>query len=1534
MLKQYRYWFVSILAMLMVACGGGGSLENGNGDSEEPTYQISLSAVDSQGTSSRVTSQDNPLTVTATVTENGKAANNIRINFVSDTGNLAPSSGSVLVQNGLATIKLFPGQVESAGILTATLDADGQGDLSDTLEFSSLGDGINSEEGIELTADLYYCSETLNASLDNLSGCTTTKRIFGKQAVNLVVSLSDNGVPKPSSLVSLSLPPSVKSKPEIGEKNTDSKGIAIFELTSVGEESGAAISITSQNESIDVNGVEVTQFEYNLLTTLLKCTSDFDSNAGDFSSCNQISAIAKDDSKYFLEATLTHKRTASPIENFEVKVSSDVVFSTQTTDNVGKSYFELSAPQADGVITVSLPALNGFESEQAYVLEKQIYVLELNLANAQGESNVQLSAAQPLTATATLKVNGEPKPNAILTFNTNAANLSSGALVTDANGQAQTVLAATDVAGEGSITATLASQNLSETITYISAGDGQISSAENYTIDIDLFKLNDNGNEEAFPKINGIYTISEDNPAIVVASVLKNGVPIDDSEQFLVSYNNGSVGVLSPSSAVAVTDENGQARITLTAGSVRTGGQVTASATLPNGQVTSAPIIFETLGDDASIVTDQYKLTLKTYEPGSENPTFLVSKDAPVELWAKLTDNKNAPVENALLTFSSSLGTIFPNIATARTDSQGEARVVLTAGDVRGAGQAQVNYQDAVAITTFDSAGDEIKQDKAFSVTVEVYDCSSEGNDKEKGDCDEPDNRVGLNSPRTIIVHVTDNNQGIPNLLVNIETDNGILNPSTGRVLTNEDGYATADISMGEVPGAGLITVTLPTSTASGSVTATVDIGAVNIEMGNEIEGDFKNTIVAKDVNGVDIDELAPGRTAVLQVNIIDAETKQSYLQPVEVTFSSACASESDPKARIDSTVTAFNGVAKAVYVADGCAIQDEITATADIGSRSLLATGILKLGEVSADSVIFESVEINGQVVDLAENPTIGLKGNGSNEKARLNFRVVDEFGNHKEGQTVRFSLANNIGNTSGLGGVTISPSEAVSFSDGTVFATVEAGQVANPIIVIAELVDSDNNVVSYGLSRGLAAITGVGDQNSFTFVPESLNIEAWGIVGVENRMSVFSADHFNHPVLDGTSVTFRTDHGTIDGSCTTLNGSCEVVWRSTNPIINGNTLDSGFCDVGNDNDPSNDILTDGMPCFGAVEDTNGDNVFDGNDRQGPLQMAHPRLGRVTVLAYTFGEESFVDANGNGRYDSGETFYNLGEAFLDDNRDGLFCGQQEASSSTEYSPNADLPFAIDNINFAPGVDNTLCIKTARYGARAGDDYVYLGASQEEFVDVNNNGIYDSESDSAQHKFNGLSCTVENAENDVCSRNLVQIRDDTEFVMSGQSPYVRVLDSDSQPVSNVYLNADVYVDCNGNGVWDSLVDETLVGADCNGDGDQLDIDVAELLTRDNNGNGRYDESNTEVLNVYVTDINNNPMPAGTSFTYTTDNGEIFGASSYEVLETNRLLPMNFSVGIKPESEGNEAFQGTLLLTVETPGGVSTTVSIANVFDSQ
>jgi hypothetical protein len=74
----------------------------------------------------------------------------------------------------------------------------------------------------------------------------------------------------------------------------------------------------------------------------------------------------------------------------------------------------------------------------------------------------------------------------------------------------------------------------------------------------------------------------------------------------------------------------------------------------------------------------------------------------------------------------------------------------------------------------------------------------------------------------------------------------------------------------------------------------------------------------------------------------------------------------------------------------------------------------------------------------------------------------------------------------------------------------------------------------------------------------------------------------------------------------------------------------------------------------------------------------SRPSNGRVTILATAVGEESFVDLDGNDTYDSGETFYSLGDLYID----------ADESLNWESGEQFFLPYASEGSSACP--DNAL----------------------------------------------------------------------------------------------------------------------------------------------------------------------------------------------------------------------------------------------------
>lgn len=234
------------------------------------------------------------------------------------------------------------------------------------------------------------------------------------------------------------------------------------------------------------------------------------------------------------------------------------------------------------------------------------------------------------------------------------------------------------------------------------------------------------------------------------------------------------------------------------------------------------------------------------------------------------------------------------------------------------------------------------------------------------------------------------------------------------------------------------------------------------------------------------------------------------------------------------------------------------------------------------------------GSILFVSANPTvIGIRGTGQDETAQVSFLVQDQNGNPIPNQAVSFTT------TTTAGGLTVTPN-GVTDASGRVVATVQSGTVQTSVRITATA--TQGSLTRSAQSSQLVITTGIPDQDSFSFSTERLNSESFNVDGVNTVLTIRLADRFNNPVPDGTAVAFTSECGLVEDSCLTgevVSSSCPITLTSQNPRSSN--------------------------------------------------------GRCTVLAHALGEESFTDTNGNGLFDSGEPFQDVGEAFRDDNNSGVF---------------------------------------------------------------------------------------------------------------------------------------------------------------------------------------------------------------------------------------------------------------------------------------
>lgn len=312
---------------------------------------------------------------------------------------------------------------------------------------------------------------------------------------------------------------------------------------------------------------------------------------------------------------------------------------------------------------------------------------------------------------------------------------------------------------------------------------------------------------------------------------------------------------------------------------------------------------------------------------------------------------------------------------------------------------------------------------------------------------------------------------------------------------------------------------------------------------------------------------------------------------PVSVTFSANCGTFSPATATSNS-----NGKATATYQPTGCQGGTSTLTAFAVGASPAQTT--VTVQSPTATNLLFVSATPSTIYTSVA---AFGVK------QSTVKFKVVDASGAAITAPTnVQVSLSTSaiasgvtFGDTN-----TTAPKSVSTDSNGEVSVIVASGAVPTPLALTAVLV---NNPAITASSAGLSVNSGRPSQAFFSLSLSSQNISGWEYDGELTTLTVLLADRLGQPIPAGTPVSFVTEGGQVTASC-------QVVIDSNNK--------SG-CTVS--------LISQE---FRPTDPTLG-------------------RGRVTVLAYTEGEEVFVDANGNNKYDSGETFYDMGQPFLDINEDG-----------------------------------------------------------------------------------------------------------------------------------------------------------------------------------------------------------------------------------------------------------------------------------------
>jgi hypothetical protein len=203
----------------------------------------------------------------------------------------------------------------------------------------------------------------------------------------------------------------------------------------------------------------------------------------------------------------------------------------------------------------------------------------------------------------------------------------------------------------------------------------------------------------------------------------------------------------------------------------------------------------------------------------------------------------------------------------------------------------------------------------------------------------------------------------------------------------------------------------------------------------------------------------------------------------------------------------------------------------------------------------------------------TIGVRASGLPEQSVVTFQAKNTLSQPIVGAPVSFQLT-------GSGSEILNPNAAVTDAKGMVSTTVTSGFRATTVRITAEADSNGDGTPDIFVQSQVVGIVGAPPAfNHFSLAAAKLNIHGRVLFGLDDEISAFVNDRFGNAVPPETSVSFVTNAASV------------VDPKVTN---------------------SSGVATATLLSEGVV----------------------PPTGIVTVLGFTRGEESFLDNNGNGKFD------------------------------------------------------------------------------------------------------------------------------------------------------------------------------------------------------------------------------------------------------------------------------------------------------------
>ncbi|MBI5067842.1 MAG: hypothetical protein HZB56_06340 [Deltaproteobacteria bacterium] len=485
------------------------------------------------------------------------------------------------------------------------------------------------------------------------------------------------------------------------------------------------------------------------------------------------------------------------------------------------------------------------------------------------------------------------------------------------------------------------------------------------------------------------------------------------------------------------------------------------------------------------------------------------------------------------------------------------------------------------------------------------------------------------------------------------------VTPSTTSVLA--DGANSVALAVSTTGATGPITVTTTRGTLTGGgTTAEVAGTSGNLTLtscnsvGVQPGCAGSATVTATDPTGrsgtaniafVDVDDgaaitVTPGRAR------IPADGTNTTPVVVRVTRNGAAAPGVDVS--LGTTLGSLSATS-ATTGNDGTATVT-LTAAASAGVATISAA-MTSAPSVSAGTTVTMPALGAFQVV-LTQYPVMGVRYSGYREANQITFQALDNGGQaYPSGLQVAFSHERLGDSYLGIAPDCLAGPPAscvatgVTDATGRVAVVLNSGRVAGVVSVSATA--TAGGATASGSAANLPIIGAKASGSHITVdcgrknVPALTNDDCTNSQWVENvTCTATFADRFNNVLGVATLVTFASEAGAAGQPATT-----PAYDPTKAPTSQGNLgIATNIIRVNGGKLPRD------VPPFAGERWVAHDLDGCGN---GSNLVHNPRDGLVTIIATALGEEGFVDLNGNGQFDAGEPFIDMGEPYVDDNDNG-----------------------------------------------------------------------------------------------------------------------------------------------------------------------------------------------------------------------------------------------------------------------------------------